>query len=118
MLFELNYYKNIRYQKSEKLNNITNRSFIINPILPENEKEIIKKIYFKSNYNDSHSRYHFVEDFLRRKLFIINYSYLPYENIDKSKSYEDNANYIYETTGMLNITKLNNSFYNKKEKIL
>jgi hypothetical protein len=116
LLFELNYYKNNRYKKSEKLNIITNRSFIINPILPENEKEVIKKKYFKSKYNDSHSRYHFVEDFLRRKLFIINYSYLPYENIDKSKSYEDNANYIYETTGMLNITKLNNSFYNKKEK--
>ena len=52
--------------------------------------------------------------FLNRKIFKINYSYFPYTTIDKSKSYEDNANYIYETTGMLNITKLDNAYYNKK----
>ena len=50
---------------------------------------------------------------MKRKLFKINYSYLPYYMIDKNKSYEDNANYIYESTGMLNITKLDIAYHNK-----
>ena len=82
--------------------------------MPENEKEIINKKFFKSYYNDSNDRYHLEELFLNRKIFKINYSYLPYTTIDKSKSYEDNADYIYETTGMLNISKLDIAYYNKK----
>ena len=50
---------------------------------------------------------------MKRKLFKINYSHLPYYMIDKNKSYEDNANYIYESTGMLNITKLDIAYHNK-----
>ena len=98
------------------LKNTDNQSIINIPILPENEKEIIKKNYFKSNYNNSNIRYHFVEDFMKRKTFKINFSYLPYNNIDKSKTYEENANYIYESTGMLNITKLDIAYYNKNIK--
>ena len=83
------------------------------PFLPKNENEIIKKNYFKTPYNNSNVRYHFVENFKKRKMFKINYSYLPYNNIDKTKSYEENADNIYKTTGMLNITKLDKAFYNK-----
>ena len=91
-----------------------NKTASINiPILPENGNEIIKKNYFKIKYNDSHYRYHFVDEFMKRKLFKINYSHLPYYMIDKNKSYEDNANYIYESTGMLNITKLDIAYHNK-----
>ena len=79
--------------------------------MPENENEIITKNYVKSHYNNSNIRFHFEEIFLNRKIFSINYSYLPYENIDKSKSYEDNANYIYEKTGMLNVTKLDLAYH-------
>jgi len=52
---------------------------------------------------------------LNRKLFKINYSYLPYKSKKRFKSYDDYANYIYNSTGMLNITKLNNSFYGKND---
>lgn len=46
-----------------------------------------------------------------RKLFIINYSYSPYININKSVSYDENADLIYFSSGMLNITKLD-YYYN------
>ena len=42
----------------------------------------------------------------KRKKFKINYSYVPYFNCSKNRSLEGNAYYIYNTTGMLNITKL------------
>ena len=93
---------------------ILNSNLVINkPILPEDEKEIIIKKYLKSDYNTSNIRYHFEDLFLKRKLFKIDYSFMPYENLDKSKPYEINANYIYETTGMLNITKLDIVYYGK-----
>ena len=93
--------------------NLGNHSSFYKPFLPKNENEIIKKNYFKTPYNNSNVRYHFVEDFKKRKIFKINYSYLPYNNIDKTKSYEENADDIYKSTGMLNITKLDKAFYNK-----
>jgi len=46
-----------------------------------------------------------------RKIFEMNYSYEPYINIDKSISYEQNADIIYNKTGILNITKLD-YYYN------
>ena len=93
--------------------NLGYHSSFYKPFLPKNENEIIKKNYFKTPYNNSNVRYHFVEDFKKRKMFKINYSYLPYNNIDKTKSYEENADNIYKSTGMLNITKLDKAFYNK-----
>lgn len=119
ILRKLNYYR--RKYNNDKKNTIPNKIFgdfdIISnnnrPFLPENENDIINKNYVKSYYNDSNIRFHFEDLFFNRKIFMINYSYLPYENIDKYKSYEDNANYIYEKTGMLNITKLDNIYYNK-----
>ena len=96
--------------------NLGDLSSFYKPFLPKNENEIIKQNYFKTQYNNSNVRYHFVEDFNKRKIFKINYSYLPYNSIDKTKSYEENANNIYKYTGMLNITKLDKAFYNKKIK--
>ena len=93
--------------------NLGKHSSFYKPFLPKNENEIIKKNYFKTPYNNSNIRYHFAEDFKKRKMFKINYSYLPYNNIDKTKSYEENADNIYKSTGMLNITKLDKAFYNK-----
>lgn len=92
------------YNNSLKI--LNNKESFYEPFLPENEKEENVKSYFKSSYNTSNIRYHFEDLFLTRKIFQINYSFHPYEKIDKSKSYNDNANYLYESTGMLNITKL------------
>ena len=91
-----------------------NDQLIINdPILPENDQEVIVKEIFKTQYNTSNIRYHFEDLFLKRETFKINYSYRPYEKIDKNKSYDDNANNIYSKTGMLNITKLDHYYYGK-----
>ena len=70
------------------------------------------KKYNISYYKYNHLRYNFHDKFKNRKLFYINYSYIPYLNIDKSISYENNAEYIYKTTGMLNVTKLDYFYYN------
>lgn len=51
-------------------------------------------------------RYHFKDEINNRKLFNINYSLESYINISKNRSFEDNAIFIYNKTGMLNITKL------------
>ena len=51
-------------------------------------------------------RYSFQEIYNQRKIFKINYSYFPYTLVNKSISYDENAQEIYESTGMLNITKL------------
>ena len=109
--YQINAYNNIY---NTILRNIKNNSIVDSPSIPEIDEEINGKKYFKSYYNNSNIRYHFEDLFLNRKIFQINYSYLPYENIDKSKSYDYNANYIYESTGMLNITKLDQAFYNKE----
>ena len=63
------------------------------------------KKYNISRYNLEHERYSFQEKFDRRKLFKINYSYYPYTKISPKLSYKDNAINIYNSTGMLNITK-------------
>lgn len=52
-------------------------------------------------------RYNFQNIYKNRKIFKINYSYYPYTEINKSISYKKNAENIYKSTGMLNITKLN-----------
>ena len=99
-----------------KYNSLNNNEVINIPIPPELDEEIPNKKYFKTNYDSTNIRYHFDDLFLKRKLFLINYSFLPYNKIDKSKSYEDNANLIYDSTGMLNITKLDNIFYGNNNK--
>ena len=122
-------YKKLLYKCKADLNNALNNKFINNenrliknefnslsfnePILPDNDKDIPVKKYFKTNYNISNIRYHFEDIFYNRKIFKINYSYTPYEKIDKSKSYDTNADYIYQKTGMLNITKLDNYYYDQ-----
>ena len=83
------------------------------PVLPLNEDDIIVKSFTKTNYNSSNIRYHFHDLYENRKIFKINYNYLPYTQIDKQKSFEENANNIYESTGLLNLTKLN-IYYNNK----
>ena len=91
---------------------------IINePILPINNDEYIVKNYHISNYNLSHPRYHFQEKYNKRKLFKINYSYYPYLEITQKLSYRENAIKIYNSTGMLNITKLNFYYYNRETDI-
>jgi len=81
-------------------------------IFPQNitKNNIIKK-YYISYFNSSEYKYNFQKIFDNRKTFEINYSYLPYMNIDKTISYKKNAEKIYNSTGILNITKLD-YFYN------
>ena len=77
------------------------------------EKEYIKKDYAKSQYNLDHPRYHFQDNYNKRKIFKINYSFYPYLQVKQNLSYDENAIYIYKLTGMLNITKLD--YYLKVE---
>ena len=87
---------------------------IINePILPENNEEYIVKEYNKSNFNLNNPRFHFQDKYGKRKIFKINYSYYPYTKISKNITFEDNAINIYNTSGMLNITKLEYYYYGK-----
>ena len=91
------------------------KDYLINePFLPPEEYNKPAFEYNKSYYNSSHIRYNFKDLFLKRKKYKINYSYIPYQRINKSISYEENANYIYNLTGMLNITKLNYYYNNNK----
>ena len=64
--------------------------------------------------NLRHFRYNFQKIYDKRKVFKINYSYFPYRKIKKSISYDKNAEFIYISTGMLNITKLD-YYYNNKD---
>ena len=82
------------------------------PFLPLNKEEIIVKEYHKTKYDSSKLRFHFEDLFLNRTLFKINYNYLPYTEIKKSLSYEENAKIIYESTGMLNMTLLDYYYFN------
>ena len=107
---------NNRQNQNNHFKNLNDLSIINEAILPENQNEIIMNDYFKSKYNRSNIRYHFEDLFFNRKIFKINYSYLPYEKINKQKSYDENANYIYDLTGMLNITKLDIIYYGQNNK--
>lgn len=87
---------------------------IYTPILPLSNNEYIVKKYNISYYNTNHSRYNFQSVYKERKIFKINYSYFPYTHINKSLTYEENAEIIYNTTGMLNITKFD-YYFNKTD---
>ena len=82
------------------------------PILPQTNNEYIVKKYNISYYDSNNSRYKFQNIYNERKIFKINYSYLPYTNINKLFTYEENAEIIYNYTGMLNITKFDYFFNN------
>ena len=85
---------------------------IINePINPINQQEHPIWNYSKSQYNLSHPRYSFQENYKRRKIFKINYSYYPYLQIIEKLSYEENAMNIYKSTGILNITMFENIYF-------
>ena len=89
-----------------KIKNLNENLEINEPILPQsNEDHIIKK-FSKSKFNSSHIRYRFQDCFNKRKLFKINYSYFPYKKINKLISFDENAEIIYRSTGMINLTKL------------
>lgn len=88
----------------------------INIIQKENEAQNgIKSNKINNRINDL--RYHFQENIENRKLFTINYNFKPYTKIDKNLNFEENAIYIYNTTGMLNITKLELYYQSNKSNI-
>lgn len=85
------------------------------PKLPEyNEEHFINNYYYKTYYDNSSIRYHFEDLFNNRKKFYINYDDYTYHIINRSLSFDENADYIYQTTGMLNLTKLEMYFYKNK----
>lgn len=75
------------------------------------KEKLSNKVYYTSNYNKNHIRYKFQNIFNERQIFKINYSFLPYININKKISYEQNAWNIYISNGILNFTKLD-YYYN------
>lgn len=81
------------------------------PMLPFNKEEIIVRPFTNIYYNSSNLRYHFHDLFENRKIFKINYNFLIYTKINKKISFDENAKNIYETTGILNLTKLH-IYYN------
>ena len=94
------------------------KNYIINePIFPDNTEELAVKFYNKSKFNLSHQRYNFQDKFSNRKIFKINYNYNPYINAPKNLSFEEYAIYIYNSTGMLNLTKLE-FYYQNSNKII
>ena len=105
----------IIFQLKEKKNK-TNKKLKYIPKLPEYEEEHqIKKEYFKTYYDNKNIRYHFEDLYNNRKLYFINYDYYPYQQINRSISFDENAKNIYETTGMLNLTKLEFHYYGYKQ---
>ena len=98
--------------KNISINNFLNNIIIYEPILPYSDKEKIFKNYSKTEYDSTNIRYSFIKLYNDRKIFKINYSYRPYLNINKNISYDDNAFYIFNSTGMLNMTKLDYYYYN------
>lgn len=99
---------NYHYESNKDNLKLFNISSNYIPKLPENKEEhYIKKEYYKTKYNSTNLRYHFEDLYENRKIFLIDYSDNPYQQINKSKSFEENANKIFLTSGMLNITKLN-----------
>ena len=77
------------------------------------EEHIINKPFSKTFYDKTNIRYNFEDIFDKRKLFLIDYSDDLYQNINKSLSFDDNGRKIFESSGMLNITKLEYYYYSK-----
>lgn len=91
------------YNASDKYKNVKN-VIKLNKIKNEENNLENDDYVIKSRVNKL--RYHFKDEINNRKLFNINYSLESYINISKNRSFEDNAVFIYNKTGMLNITKL------------
>ena len=93
-----------------KRNGLTSQ--IINePILPLESDDRPLKDFTRTYYDSSNIRFHFEDLYNQRKIYKINYSYLPYKNTKKYDSFDKAADFIFESTGMLNITLLN-YYYN------
>ena len=104
--------------KEQKLFEGTIKTFNLSlkniPKFPSFEKEhIINKPFSKTFYDKTNIRYNFDDIFDKRKLFLIDYCDDLYQNINKSLSFDDNGKKIFESSGMLNITKLENYYYSK-----
>ena len=100
------------FKKKNKIQQIINE-----PILPTNNKEFVVKKYNTSKYKLDNPRYHFQEEYIKRKTFKINYSYYPYLQISPKLSYKNNAIRIYNSTGMLNITKFEYYYFKNESDI-
>ena len=99
----------------------SNESFKISlnniPKLPENKEEHnIKQPYNITYYDKTNIRYHFKDLFNKRKLFLIDYNDSSYQKIRRSISFDENADNIFQSTGMLNLSKLE-FYYYKNSKI-
>ena len=93
------------FKKNDKI-----QTTIYEPFLPIDNREHSTKKYHISSFDLSHPRYHFQEEYNNRKLFKINYCYYPYTKLSPNLSFKYNAMFIYNSTGMLNITKLENIY--------
>ena len=113
-IVENNFFFLFLYYDFFKRNEINVQKIIHEPILPTNNEEYIVKKYHVSNYNLDYPRYNFQNKYTQRKIFKINYSFYPYLNISRKKSYKENAINVYKSTGMLNISMLD-FYYFKKE---
>lgn len=94
----------------------SNESFKISlnniPKLPENKEEHkIKQPYNITYYDKTNIRYHFKDLFNKRKLFLIDYNDSSYQKIRRSISFDENADNIFQSTGMLNLSKLEFYYY-------
>ena len=97
--------------------NIENNKIINSQFLSNNKKDHFTNQNNKSLFNGNHIRYHFQEKFNNMKQFKINYSFEPYINLSTNLTFDENVNYIYNKTGMLNITKLENYILKKQSNI-
>ena len=96
---------------SKNIRNGLTSPIINEPILPLETEDRPLKDFTRTYYDSTNIRFHFEDLYNQRKLYKINYSYLPYKNAKKYDSFDKAANYIFESTGMLNITLLN-YYYN------
>ena len=109
-LFKIFYGKKLNHHYN-KLSSDYNSPIINEAILPVDIEDCPKKNFKRTYYDSSNIRFHFQDLYNKRKLYKINYSYFPYKNAKKYCSYDKAADYIFETTGMLNITLLD-YYYN------
>ena len=101
---------NIFSSKNVETNKLINSSDI-----SHNNTEYFFKKNSKSIFNGNHLRYHFQEKLNNTKKFEINYDFKPYSIALKNLGFKYDASFIYNSTGMLNITKL--EYYYKKNRI-
>ena len=91
----------IKIYKEKNNTKLNEKEIISEPIVP---KKMYKKL--ETKFESSEFKYNFRKKYENRKIFKYNYSYLPYRNMDKSISKKENAEKIFESTGILNFTML------------